>query len=105
MEEPPVALKVLHDNLGSISVLRRRFEREARVLAKLTHPNIVQVTDFGVENGHTFIAMELLVGRTLEDLLGDSPRLPEQAIEYYGPILEALSVAHQQEVVHRDVER
>ncbi|MBZ0117022.1 MAG: serine/threonine protein kinase, partial [Sandaracinaceae bacterium] len=101
--EPPVAIKVLHDNLGSISGLKRRFDREARVLAKLHHPNIVAITDFGFEDGHTFIAMELLEGRTLEDVLADSPLPPETTIAYYHPILEALSVAHAHGVVHRDL--
>src|SRR5690348_10103110 len=75
--EKPVALKILHDNLGSITGLRRRFEREARVLTKLKHPNIVEITDFGVIEGHTFIAMELLEGHTLEDRLGEASLPPE----------------------------
>ncbi len=100
---PPVALKVLHDNLGSISGLERRFQREARVLKKLSHPNIVDITDFGMEDGRTFIAMELLEGQTLEDYLEDCPMEPLEAIEIYEPILEALSEAHQHDVVHRDL--
>jgi eukaryotic-like serine/threonine-protein kinase len=101
--EPPRALKVLHDNLGSITGLRRRFEREARVLKKLHHKNIVEITDFGVIDGHTFIAMELLDGHTLEDRLGEASIDPQRAIEYYFPILEALAIAHEQSVVHRDL--
>jgi serine/threonine protein kinase len=99
----PVALKVLHDNLGSISGLERRFSREARVLAKLSHPNIVEVLDFGVEQGRTFIALELLEGETLEEALARGPIDPARALAYYDPILAALAEAHEHEVVHRDL--
>lgn len=98
-----VALKVLHDNLGSISGLERRFSREARVLSKLSHPNIVEVLGFGVERGRTFIAMELLEGETLEESLGRAPIDPARALAYYDPILGALAEAHEHEVVHRDL--
>ena len=98
-----VALKVLHDNLGSISGLERRFSREARVLTKLSHPNIVEVLDFGVDAGRTFIAMELLEGETLEEALARGPIDPELALAYYDPLLAALAEAHEHEVVHRDL--
>jgi serine/threonine protein kinase len=98
-----VALKVLHDNLGSITGLERRFSREARVLKKLSHPNIVEVLDFGIEGGRTFIAMELLEGITLEESLEQTPISPARALEHYEPILAALAEAHDQEVVHRDL--
>ena len=100
---PPVALKVLHDNLGSISGLERRFKREARVLKKLSHENIVDIHRFGMEDGRTFIAMELLEGQTLEAHLDDEPIAPERALEIYEPILEALAEAHKHDVVHRDL--
>jgi serine/threonine protein kinase len=98
-----VALKVLHENLGSITGLERRFQREARVLKKLSHPNIVEVLDFGVESGRTFIAMEVLDGITLEQKLEQGPLPPDQALAMYDPILAALAEAHSQEVVHRDL--
>ncbi|MBX3274810.1 MAG: serine/threonine protein kinase [Sandaracinaceae bacterium] len=100
---PPVALKVLHDNLGSITGLERRFKREARVLKKLSHPNIVEISEFGMEDGRTFIAMELLEGQTLEERLEESPLEPQEALRIYEPILEALAVAHEHDVVHRDL--
>jgi serine/threonine-protein kinase len=99
----PVALKVLHDNLGSISSLKRRFEREARVLAKLDHPNIVDITDFGVVDGHTFIAMELLEGQTLESMLAEAPIEFEYALNVAKQILAGLAFAHERQVVHRDL--
>ncbi|UJR81206.1 serine/threonine-protein kinase [Sandaracinus amylolyticus] len=98
-----VALKVLHDNLGSISSLKRRFEREARVLAKLDHPNVVYITDFGVVDGHTFIAMELLEGQTLEQLLEDQPIDLDRALRITKQILAGLAFAHARQVVHRDL--
>lgn len=98
-----IALKVLHDTLGSISGLEKRFAREARVLQKLSHPNIVEITDYGTDDGRTYIAMELLEGDTLEDELEDGPIEPAKAIAIYGPILEAVAEAHAHEVVHRDL--
>ncbi|MDQ3037058.1 MAG: serine/threonine protein kinase [Myxococcota bacterium] len=102
-QDRPVALKVLHDNLGSISSLKRRFEREARVLAKLDHPNVVYITDFGVVEGHTYIAMELLEGQTLEQLLEEAPIAPERALSITKQILAGLAFAHGRQVVHRDL--
>ncbi len=103
-DAPPVALKVLHDNLGSISSLRRRFEREARVLEKLEHPNVVEITDFGIsDDGHTFIAMELLEGRTLEERLDETPLPPAQAIDIVREAVRGLAFAHARNIVHRDL--
>ncbi|HJL16399.1 MAG TPA: serine/threonine-protein kinase [Sandaracinaceae bacterium LLY-WYZ-13_1] len=99
----PVALKVLYANLGSITGLERRFRREASVLGKLSHPNIVAITDFGRVEGRTFIAMELLEGETLEDSLERAPIEPTDALALYEPVLEALADAHRHEVVHRDL--
>ncbi|MFO0681398.1 MAG: serine/threonine-protein kinase [Sandaracinus sp.] len=99
----PIALKVLHDTLGTITSLKRRFEREARVLSKLEHPNIVHITDFGVVEGLTFIAMELLEGLTLEEVLDEAPVVPERALDIAAEVLEGLAYAHEQQVVHRDL--
>lgn len=99
----PVALKVLHEKLGTISALEKRFAREARVLKKLSHPNIVDILDFGTSEGRTYIAIELLEGRTLEEELGDDPIDPLRALTIYQPILEALAEAHEHDVVHRDL--
>ncbi|MCX7809134.1 MAG: serine/threonine protein kinase, partial [Deltaproteobacteria bacterium] len=99
-----VALKVLHDNLGTITSLKRRFEREARALAKLVHPNIVEITDFGVsEEGYTYIAMELLEGRTLEDVLNEAPIPPARGLFVVKEILKGLAFAHELQIVHRDL--
>ena len=74
------AIKVLHESMGHVDSLRRRFEREARALARLEHDHIVGIDDFGVEDGITFIAMELLEGQTLEDCLRREPIPPGQVL-------------------------
>ena len=99
----PVAIKVLNENLGHIRSLRRRFEREARALSKLTHENVVNITDFGVVEDVTFIAMELLEGDTLEDLLQEAPIQPERALHIAHEMLEGLAFAHDRQIVHRDL--
>lgn len=98
-----VALKVLHDNLGTISSLKRRFEREARVLAKLDHPNVVYIVDYGFIEGHTFIAMELLEGETLEQILEEAPIALHRVIPITKQVLAGLGFAHVRQVVHRDL--
>lgn len=101
--DEPVALKVLHENLGSISGLEGRYRREARILEKLDHPNIVRIRDFGIAERRTYIAMELLEGETLEQLLATGPLKPARAVEIYDPVLDALAEAHAHGVVHRDL--
>lgn len=99
----PVAVKVLNENLGQIRSLRRRFEREARALSKLTHEHVVHISDFGVVEGITFIAMELLEGDTLEESLQDAPIAPERALTISRQLLEGLAFAHERQIVHRDL--
>jgi serine/threonine-protein kinase len=99
----PVAVKVLNDNLGHISALKRRFEREARALAKLKHPHIVHISDYGVDNDVTFIAMELLIGETLEDVLQRAPIDPLRGVGVILQSLRGLAYAHEKGIVHRDL--
>ncbi len=99
-----VAIKMLAPQMGSDPEMRRRFEREAQSAARLNHPNIVTVYELGDEGGRVFIAMELLDGFDLKDLigssalaaLGDKLRIMEQ-------VLDGLAFAHRFEVVHRDL--
>ncbi len=98
-----LAIKVLNENLGSVEALRRRFEREARALAKLQHPKIVHIADFGVVEEATFIAMELLEGDTLEELLMTAPLAPDTVLDVMGQILEGLAYAHEHRILHRDL--
>jgi tetratricopeptide (TPR) repeat protein len=99
-----VAVKTISSSLGTESELRRRFLREAQSAARLNHPNIITVYDFGEEHGRIYMAMELLEGSDLKDLIG-SHALPEleRKLDVMEQICEGLAFAHSMEVVHRDL--
>ncbi len=99
-----LALKVMHPSLAQDPSFVQRFINEAHSVAKLSHPNVVQVFDQGEDQGHVFLAMEYVPGRTLRDLLKERGRLPSrQALNFMAPVLAALGAAHQAGMVHRDV--
>lgn len=98
-----VAVKVLHDHLVSDADQKERFEREARALFGLDHPNILHVHDFGVVNGLPYLVMELLDGVTLDRMIEESPPDPETALEIARQVLSGLAFAHGQGVLHRDL--
>ena len=99
-----VALKVMHPSLAQDPSFVQRFINEAHSVAKLSHPNVVQVFDQGEDQGHVFLAMEYVPGRTLRDLLKERGRLaPRPALNFMAPVLAALGAAHQAGMVHRDV--
>ncbi len=99
-----VAIKVLHEKLGNIDELRRRFEREGQALSALSHPNVVSVNDYGISDGMPYLVMELLTGRTLADLIDDDgPPEIELAMEIQRQILRGLAFAHEKGIVHRDL--
>ncbi|HEY6726487.1 MAG TPA: serine/threonine-protein kinase [Polyangiaceae bacterium] len=95
-----VAVKFLPAELADSAEFRTRFAREAHALALLNHPNIVTIHDYGEEDGQGYIVMELCEGSTLAEQL---PLAPDRAIGIVLQICEALSYAHQQGIVHRDV--
>jgi WD40 repeat protein len=98
-----VALKVLPADVASAPERLRRFEQEARAASALNHPAIVTVYGIGSCNGVPYIAMELVDGTTLRDLL-DSPALPARRIlEIGAPIADGLAKAHAAGIVHRDM--
>jgi eukaryotic-like serine/threonine-protein kinase len=100
----PVAVKLLAENLAGDAAFRERFVREARLAARLSHPNVVSVYDAGEEDGRPYIVMEHVDGETLADLLHQRGRLP--ADEAVGLALQAcrgLEHAHAAGLVHRDV--
>jgi eukaryotic-like serine/threonine-protein kinase len=102
--ERPVALKRLAENLARDEDLRRRFLREARLAARLAHPNVVRVFDVGEDDGRPFIAMEYVEGETLAELVGRRGRLPAAEAATIGMQLCAgLAAAHAAGLVHRDV--
>lgn len=101
--ERPVALKVLHLAFGIEDDIKRRFAREARALSSLTHPRIVAATDFGDADGVSYLAMELLEGRTLRHVIDDGALEPDRAVAILDQILEGLAFAHSRGVIHRDL--
>jgi len=100
-----VAIKLLHDDLARDPRIARRFRAEALAAARLAHPNLVAVLDWGeTADGRPFLVMEYVRGRTLSQLLRDHVELPlPVAIELVGQILAALGEAHAAGVVHADV--
>ncbi len=98
-----VAVKVLPGELAADSHLKARFEREARAISALAHPNICTLYDVGEEDGRTFLVMEHLVGQTLAERLKKGPLPLDQALEIASQIADALSAAHKQGIVHRDL--
>jgi predicted Ser/Thr protein kinase len=98
-----VALKVLPPEVGQDPAFADRFAREARALAKLTHPRIVVVYDFGQSDGLFYLLMEFVDGVNLRSLLRQGQLKPEEALRIVPQICEALEYAHEAGVVHRDI--
>jgi beta-lactam-binding protein with PASTA domain/serine/threonine protein kinase len=99
-----VAVKVMHPGLGDDNEFAERFVREARAAARLSHPNVVAVYDQGDDEGTVFLAMELIPGHTLRDVIRkESPMSPAKALAVMEPVLSALAAAHRAGLVHRDV--
>jgi tetratricopeptide (TPR) repeat protein len=99
-----LAIKVLLSELGGREEFARRFEREAESASRLTHPNIITVTDFGrTPDGALFLAMEFLAGDSLTSLIKEGPLPRERALAIIRQILRALDHAHGAGVVHRDL--
>src|SRR5713101_9658772 len=98
-----VAIKVLPSHLSGDASALARFEREAKVLAALSHPNILTIFDVGSENGVSFVVMELLPGETLRSrIVQRRPHWPH-AVQMGIEIAEGLSAAHCRGIVHRDL--
>jgi serine/threonine-protein kinase len=99
-----VAIKALHSELSADTTEVARFEREARAIAGLHHPGLVQVLDVGREGDVPYLVMEHVPGRTLADLLAKEGKLdPARASDLAEQTLFALSVAHGAGIVHRDI--
>ncbi|WP_344617744.1 protein kinase domain-containing protein [Dactylosporangium salmoneum] len=99
----PVAVKMLHNDGGADPSLPERFEREAHTAAQLSHPSIVAVYDFGVDDGTPYLVMELVQGHSLADELAAGPLDPRRAVHIAEQVCDALAAAHDAGVVHRDV--
>ncbi len=98
-----VAIKILPDEISHETKFALRFTREARALARLNHPNIVSVYEFGNANGTYFFLMEFVDGSTLRDVIRSHNLTPPQALAIVPHLCDALQYAHDQGVVHRDV--
>jgi len=104
----PVALKEMTPQSGldprTLAQLRRQFQQEAAVLARLNHSSLVRVTDFFEQGGSTYLVMDFVEGENLADRIGREGALPEQQVlAWAGQLLDALAYCHAQGVLHRDV--
>jgi len=97
-----VAIKVLPEFFAEDEGYRERFQQEARSVARLKHPNILNVFDFGQEHGITYLVLELVEGGTLAERLG-RPMDLEDVVRILRPIASALDHAHAQGILHRDI--
>jgi eukaryotic-like serine/threonine-protein kinase len=98
-----VAIKVLPSDLSSNSELKQRFEREARAISALQHPNICTLHDIGSQDGVDYLVMECLEGQTLAARLEKGPLPVDQVLKVGKEIAEALQKAHSQGIIHRDL--
>ena len=98
-----VAIKVLPRSVASDPDTLARFEREAKAVAALSHPNILAIHDFGNQDGIAYAVMELLEGETLRGKLDAGPISQKQAVDYALQVARGLSAAHERGVVHRDL--
>ena len=99
-----VALKFLPEELGNDAKAVKRFEREARAVSTLDHPNICAIHEFGEHNGQPFLVMPLLEGKTLRERIAEAAPLPTGALlDLSIQIAAGLDVAHQKGIIHRDI--
>ncbi|GLW47814.1 serine/threonine protein kinase [Streptomyces sp. NBRC 14336] len=99
-----LALKVMHPGLAADATFVDRFIREAKSVARLAHPNVVQVFDQGTDGSYVYLAMEYIAGCTLRDVLRERGALqPRAALDILEPVLAALGAAHRAGFVHRDM--
>src|SRR5450755_4723387 len=98
-----VAVKVLPESVAADPDTLARFEREAKAVAALSHPNILAIFDFGTHEGTAYAVTELLEGETLRGKLDSGPIAQKQAVDYALQIARGLSAAHEKGIVHRDL--
>lgn len=101
--ERDVAIKVLPRQLSQDAAYIETFKAEAKVMAKLHHPNLVTIFDFGEADGMLFLVMEFVDGQTLHDVLGNNALEPSDAVQVLEQICEGLEHAHAKGIIHRDI--
>ncbi len=101
--ERPVAVKILRPETEALPGMRRRFQQEARISARLVHPNIVAVLDYGEDGAVSYLVMERLPGNTLRDEFASGPMPPGRLTALMTDTLGALAAAHRFGVLHRDI--
>lgn len=100
----PVAVKVMHREMSEQPDQLERFRREARAVAKLSHPNVVAVIDAGEDGGHPYIVFEYVEGENLKQRIKRlGPLDPQEALAYAIEVARGLAIAHARKMVHRDV--
>lgn len=99
----PAALKVLNPRLANEPGFQERFAREARLMARLVHPNIALVFEFGTCGEFNYLLMELIEGVNLRSAIRNKTISPQQALEIVPQLCDALQYAHEQGVIHRDI--
>src|SRR5437868_5502368 len=97
------AIKVIRSDLMSVKLFVKRFEREAQTLTTLQHPHILKVIAYGRDKKTLFLVMPLLTGGNLADLLNAGALTFDRSTQIFQQIADALTYAHQQGVVHRDI--
>jgi tRNA A-37 threonylcarbamoyl transferase component Bud32 len=98
-----VAVKMIRAGTYASPEERRRFQREGKAIARIRHAHVVQIHDFGEQEGQLYFSMELLEGGTLTDRLCNGPLPERKAAELVRTLAQAVAAAHAQEVVHRDL--
>jgi hypothetical protein len=100
----PVAIKVMHAVLPGAMKGRKRFEREAQLMARLDHPHCVSIIDFGLHNNKPYVVMELVRGRSLHEMIVEQGRFEiPRAVDVMRQVLSGLAHAHEQGIIHRDI--
>jgi serine/threonine protein kinase len=98
-----IAIKILPAHLSDNPEAKQRFDREARAISSLNHPNVCALYDVGHQDGVDYLVMEFLDGETLAQRLAKGPLPPEQVLKYGIEICEGLEKAHKSGVIHRDL--
>jgi len=98
-----VAIKVLNPAIQQDPGFLSRFQREARIVAKLDHPHIIPIYDFAIHEGTPYLVMRYIKGQSLKAMLRNRPMPAKQVLALIQPVIAALAYAHSRGVLHRDI--